>query len=89
MVIGFCGAGSNFYFSSYYSGKTSGGSSPSAPILLWAGSYPLPGVISRWGDYSYTSVDPEDDENIWTVQSFAKFVTIGRYWDTVIARISP
>ena len=27
--------------------------------------------FGRWGDYSYTVVDPEDDQTIWTIQEYA------------------
>jgi hypothetical protein len=30
-----------------------------------------PGDPHRWGDYSYTSVDPNDDMTMWTIQEFA------------------
>ncbi len=29
-----------------------------------------PGPVRRWGDYSLTSVDPEDDMTLWTIQEF-------------------
>jgi hypothetical protein len=32
---------------------------------------PQAGTIQRWGDYSYTSLDPLDDMTMWTVQEFA------------------
>ena len=28
----------------------------------------------RWGDYSYTSLDPSDDMSIWTIQEFCNSV---------------
>ena len=28
------------------------------------------GTVQRWGDYSYTSLDPEDDMTMWTLQEF-------------------
>ena len=28
------------------------------------------GVDQRWGDYSYTSVDPDDDQTLWTLQQY-------------------
>jgi hypothetical protein len=35
-------------------------------------SYNLgPGNPQRWGDYSYTSVDPSDDMTMWTIQEYA------------------
>ncbi|HQR40657.1 MAG TPA: hypothetical protein PLF26_19910, partial [Blastocatellia bacterium] len=42
-----------------------------APSALTASStsYNV-GTPVRWGDYSYTSVDPVDDQTLWTVQEF-------------------
>lgn len=31
-----------------------------------------PGPTRRWGDYSYTSVDPEDDMTLWTIQQWVQ-----------------
>src|SRR5204863_2664683 len=32
---------------------------------------PQAGTVQRWGDYSYTSLDPVDDMTMWTVQEFS------------------
>jgi IPT/TIG domain-containing protein len=32
---------------------------------------PQAGTIQRWGDYSFTSLDPVDDMTMWTVQEFS------------------
>src|SRR5205085_10180991 len=29
-----------------------------------------PGPLRRWGDYSFTSLDPKDDMTMWTIQEF-------------------
>jgi hypothetical protein len=29
-----------------------------------------PGPARRWGDYSYTSLDPDDDMTLWTIQEY-------------------
>ncbi len=39
----------------------------------------------RWGDYSMTSVDPDDDQTMWTIQEYASSTNV---WGTRIARIS-
>src|SRR4029077_11453520 len=44
-----------------------------APALFTASntSYnPSDGSPHRWGDYSFTSVDPSDDMTMWTIQEF-------------------
>jgi hypothetical protein len=39
---------------------------------------PQASTIQRWGDYSYTSLDPVDDMTMWTVQEFSNATTPGR-----------
>src|SRR5438132_11331172 len=44
-----------------------------APTLLTGSSTsynPSDGSPHRWGDYSFTSVDPSDDMTMWTIQEF-------------------
>jgi hypothetical protein len=75
VVIGCNGASTNSFVSSYaFVGETSNGITTfGPPKLLRAGraSYsftdPSSGV-SRWGDYSATSVDPIDPTRFWTIQ---------------------
>lgn len=43
------------------------------------------GGANRWGDYSYTSLDPNDDMSIWTVQEYA-LATADR-WGTYVAKL--
>jgi hypothetical protein len=53
------------------------------------------GTRNRWGDYSYTSLDPTDDMTLWTIQEYAKAAgtpigsksQTGR-WGTRIASLS-
>ena len=33
------------------------------------------GTAQRWGDYSYTSVDPDDDMTMWTLQEYPNSAT--------------
>ena len=35
-----------------------------------ANSYNLQNTTQRWGDYSYVSVDPNDDMTMWTIQEY-------------------
>ena len=43
---------------------------------------------NRWGDYSFTSVDPRDDLSLWTVQEYAKADgTEASIWGTWVARL--
>src|SRR5260221_14296579 len=66
----FSGSNANAFISAY--GYTLG---DAAPVLLHRGE----GAFNetdragrrRWGDYSFTSVDPVDDMTVWTTQEFA------------------
>ena len=76
IVIGFDGSSLTQFVSSYaIAGETVGGATTfGAPLLLKEGvaNYhyaPVSGV-SRWGDYSATSVDPEDPTHFWTIQQY-------------------
>ena len=40
---------------------------------------------NRWGDYSYTSVDPCDDQTIWTIQEYAE--SPANTWGTWVNRL--
>jgi len=45
-----------------------------APVFVQPGlaSYTvLGGGFNRWGDYSFTAVDPNDDMSVWTIQEYA------------------
>jgi hypothetical protein len=39
-------------------------------IVAAGGTYNLQSGTQRWGDYSFTSVDPNDDQTLWTVQEY-------------------
>lgn len=41
----------------------------------------------RWGDYSYTSLDPQDDMTMWTIQQFCN--TTNQYALRVVKLIAP
>ena len=86
VVIGCNGSGVSTYISSYaYVGQTINGHTTfDNGILLQAGQdnyHDLneviakllddPPVLSRWGDYSATSVDPNDPTQFWTIQTCA------------------
>lgn len=88
-VLGFSGASSSTFASSYYVGRTA--SDPlgqmSVPLVLKAGeaNYTNNGTgVSRWGDYSMTSCDPVDD-SLWTIQEYAR---TGNNWGNWIGRFA-
>ncbi len=78
-ALGFSTAGSNERANSATVGRLAGDGlgTTQTPVLYTASataynppSDPGGGSGRRWGDYSYTSVDPLDDMTMWTVQMF-------------------
>ena len=49
------------------------------------------GTVNRWGDYSATYIDPEDDITAWTIQEYARPKTVGNLgvWGTWWAKVCP
>ena len=92
VVIGCNGCNAASFVSSYaIVGETVGGVTTfGAPQLLQAGtaSYndppPNSGGVSRWGDYSATSVDPLDANRFWTLQMVPTSATV---WTTRITEL--
>ncbi|GJM25741.1 MAG: hypothetical protein DHS20C16_21560 [Phycisphaerae bacterium] len=90
IVMGFSGSSPTEYASTYYTGRRS--SDPlgmMAPPTLYREGLAEQNIIdsfgrNRFGDYSYTSVDPEDDLTFWTVQEFVHSVDI---WGTQVASL--
>jgi hypothetical protein len=77
VVIGCNGSSRGAYVSSYaVAGQTVNGSLAFGGLTLLASgaaSYQNTDItgISRWGDYSATTVDPEDSTRFWTIQALA------------------
>lgn len=74
-AFGFSTAGPSFRINAATTGRlaTDALGTVNAPTLLTASgtSYnPGDGSPHRWGDYSFTSVDPGDDMTMWTIQEF-------------------
>ncbi|MEA2263020.1 MAG: hypothetical protein QOJ51_5845 [Acidobacteriaceae bacterium] len=93
VVIGFnaVGTGPSQFVSSYaVVGKTAGRRKTvfGDPMLLQHGlaSYQLPTDVgtASWGDYSRTTLDPEDDKTFWTIQQVAVDTT---HWATQITAL--
>ena len=77
VALGFAASGPADFASGYYTMRL-GTDSPGTiqpESLLHAGISPyfkdLASGKNRWGDYSATVVDPQDDINFWTIQEFA------------------
>lgn len=94
LVVGFTSAGQTQYLSASYSNRLSTDppakfrsvsnyqESNSAYNLPWE-NYQARGC-RRWGDYSFTCVDPNDDMTFWTIQEYCDSTDS---WGCVVAKI--
>ena len=74
-AFGFSSAGPAFRINAATTGRlaTDALGTVNAPTLFTASSTsynPSDGNPHRWGDYSFTSVDPDDDMTMWSIQEF-------------------
>ncbi len=74
-ALGFSTAGTNFRADAATVGRLSGDTlGTTQTVALYTASSTAYNVQmtapQRWGDYSYTSVDPNDDMTMWTIQEF-------------------
>jgi hypothetical protein len=60
---------------------------PESIVLNGSASYTIndPGGRNRWGDYSITRVDPNDDQTVWTFQEYAD--TPANNWSVRVAQL--
>jgi hypothetical protein len=78
-AMGFTQAGPNNYLDAATTGRLAGDASGTmgTPVAYTASTSaytPSDGTTPhRWGDYSYTSLDPSDDMTMWTVQEWCQF----------------
>jgi hypothetical protein len=94
MVIGFSGSRSNSFIGAFYGYLAADGRIPHSPLILNTGHgvYAPPGttLLARWGDYSYTTLDPIDSLTFWTVQQYAdEDLEDHQKWGTWISEIVP
>ncbi len=99
VVIGYNSSGSGALISCYaMAGQTIGGITTfGSPILMQAGATAYQGddeilaellgepAVSRWGDYSATSVDPSDPNRFWTIQMYPSDSDV---WSTQITELT-
>lgn len=88
LLIGHAQFSALIHPSASYVFKPSGG--PAQPPVVFAAGQDtylktFSGSTNRWGDYSSTQVDPENDQDFWTVQEYAD--TPANTWATMWARI--
>ncbi|HEX2913163.1 MAG TPA: hypothetical protein VH186_20340 [Chloroflexia bacterium] len=98
VAMGFSAAGNNSYASAATIGRLAGdsaGTMQMTPVIYEAGAaaYNPPGDTGasigarRWGDYSYTSLDPDDDMTMWTIQEFTS--SLNTYGVRAVKLIAP
>jgi hypothetical protein len=90
-VMGFTGSSANQYAGAYYTGRRAldPAGEMATPYQYRAGNaaYNLIDGYgrNRWGDYSYTTLDPQDESVFWTIQEYAQTSNI---WSTQVAVVS-
>ena len=90
-VLAFSGSSSNQYAGCYYTGRLIGDppGEMAAPVQYKAGTGAQNNIDdygrNRWGDYSYTTLDPEDEATFWTIQEYGHSSNV---WGTYIAVLS-
>jgi hypothetical protein len=90
VLIGFSGSRGTEYIGAFFSGRKSNGSF-SKPVLIQSGRGTYPAFKTRWGDYSYTSLDP-DGQTFWTIQSYVFYAhgePIPGHWGAWITSVKP
>jgi hypothetical protein len=93
MAIGGSQAGASLHADAWYASRLPGDApgSTSAPTAYTASTFAYnpsgdPGGTSgrRWGDYSLTRVDPNDNQTLWTIQEYTSATDT---WGVRIARL--
>jgi hypothetical protein len=82
ILLGFSGSSSNEYVGAFWTWRSAEGATAQLPTLFQGGMGHFP--QDRWGDYSFTSLEPTDSLTFWTVQEYA---TLQGLWATRVARI--
>ena len=72
VVLGCSAAGANEYANAAVTGRLASDTTGTmrTPSLFTASTSAYNAPYNRWGDYSYTSLDPTDDMTLWTIQEF-------------------
>jgi hypothetical protein len=90
-ALGFSGSKSTEYIGCYTCGRlaTDAPNTMGAVMLFKAGLASYQYLDSygrnRWGDYSATTLDPNDDMSMWTIQEYA--TTPANNWRTYVAKL--
>jgi len=90
-VMGFTGANAEQYAAAYYTGRryNDAPAMMADPVMYRAGAGPQNNIDgygrNRWGDYSLCTLDPTDEETMWTIQEYAHGNDI---WGTQVAELT-
>jgi len=71
-----------------YSYRDPSGSMSSTGVLK-EGDGVVPSVVDHWGDYTTTVVDPVNDTDFWSVQSYGNNQLWGAWWGQITIPVSP
>ena len=89
VLMGFTGSRSTSYASCFYTGRTAADTpgQMADPEIFKVGTAPYNNLDSygrnRWGDYSYCTLDPNDELTLWSIQEFGYLTNI---WGTYIGK---
>ncbi len=90
VAMGFTGSNSSQYAACYYAGRLAGDppGEMADPVMYKAGTGPH-NIIdgygrNRWGDYSYTTLDPVDEWTFYTMQEYGHSTDV---WGTYVAAL--
>jgi hypothetical protein len=91
-AMGFSGSKATEFVGAYTCGRTAADppGAMQAVALIKSGEAPYQRLDNngenRWGDYSATSLDPNDDTTIWTIQEYATNINVN-IWGTWTAQL--
>jgi len=91
VAMGFSGSHAGIYVGCYYTGRLAADpvGEMATPVEYKAGVGPWNKTDSygrnRWGDYSYTTLDPVDETTFWTIQEYGETETSDQRWGTYMA----
>jgi hypothetical protein len=77
ILVGFSGSSTTEHVGGFYFGERSSGTAMSRPVIVQAGRnyFDTAGGSYKWGDFSGTSLDPNDSQTFWTFQEYAETST--------------
>ena len=90
VAMGFTGSSSDQYAAAYYTGRsvTDPPGEMAPPAMYKEGTGPQNNIDSygrnRWGDYSYTTLDPVDEQRFWTIQEYGDSTNVWGTWVGVL-----